>query len=353
MKQNVKTGFALLAVSTLLLAGCTSEEATSPEETAAPGGETNGVVEQIDYAKKWENNSPEELLFPRGEYTFTYSEAIKLDGMQNWNGEGKIAFYEDGTCAFDFAGVKVGFDGKVTEYRLVKPADTYPMLETAEYSEAKIWINDPLLIESSYRTNFPAMGAFPKYKDFASFCSLQKLADIGQRGGAALGFFFWEAELGAKFAAEGKDWYYDFMLSKLEIEPEDYQEAREVLELMYYGTENIFTFDGQGKVEVNEDGTVVISTGLDSEDNLMTATFVLTPTEEKLVIDLATLGAESSPATLEETMEAYLSIYDSGMEYLRSVKKSFDDYAASQGNTGETSNESAEDSADGTEEETE
>lgn len=343
MKQNVKTGFAILAVSTLLLAGCASEDATSPEETAAPGGEVNEVVEQIDYSEKWENESPAELLFPSGDYTFTYSEDMKLDGMQNWNGEGRISFYEDGTCAFDFNGLKVGFDGVETEYRLVKPADTYPLVETGEYGENKIWINDPLLIESSYRTNFPSMGAFPRYRDFASFCSLQKLGEIGQRGGAELGFFFWNPESGEDFATEGKEWYFDYMLDSLEIAPEDYKEAREILQLMYYGNENIFTYDGQGKVEVNEDGTVVISTGLDNEDNLMTAVFTLTPTEEELTVDIATLNPDSSPATLEETMAAYISAYETGMEYLRSVKKAFDDYAASQG---ESTDEAVDESVD-------
>lgn len=330
MKQNAKAGVALLGVAALLLAGCTSGDSTTdPEETAAPGGDTTNTSEAIDYESKWASGEPQELLFPRGEYTFTYNETIKTDLLQTWSGEGKIAFYEDGTCAFDFNGAKTTYEGKEVTYRLVKLPDSLPLVSTTEYSETPIWINDPLLIESSYRTNFPVMGGFPRYQDFASFCALQKLEDLGVRGGAEAGFFFWDSELGEAFAAEGKEWYYDFMLSQLNVDPKDYKEAEQVLDLMYYGNDNIFTYDGQGKVETREDGSISISTGLDNPDNIMVGEFVLTPTEEKLDLELGTIDFDNTPGTLEETLAAYVSSYGSGIAYLRDVKRAYDEYVDS------------------------
>lgn len=329
MKQQAKSGLVLLAASALLLAGCTAGETTvEPGETTAPGGENSEVSAPINYSEKWETSEPAELLFPHGDYTFTYSEDLKIEGSQTWSAEGKISFYEDGTCAFDVSGVKTTYEGKTISYRLVKEVDSYPLLQTSEYTETPVWINDPLLIESSYRTNYPAMGAFPRYKDFASFCALQKLGDLGQRGGAEVGYFFWESAQGEVFASESKEWYYDFMLTELEIEPKDYKEAREIIDLMYYGSNNIFTYDGQGRVEVKENGEVVISTGFEDPDNSMTAQMSLVPTEETLVIDLSDAKANESLLYLEETLDIYVSSYESGIEYLRDVKRAYDEYAA-------------------------
>lgn len=331
--QTVKSGLALLAASTLMLAGCAtaSETTPEPEETTAPGGETSEVSEPINYSEKWEENEPIELLFPYGDYTFTYTEDIKIDGTQKWSAEGKISFYEDGTCAFDISGIKDTYSGESVPYRIVKEADQYPVLQTAEYTEESIWINDPLLIESAYRTNYPAMGAFPRYKDFASFCAVQKLGELAQRGGAELGYFFWEVDKGAAFAKQSKEWYYDFYLSSLGIDPQDYDEATEILDLMYYGTDNIFTYDGQGKVEVKDNGEVVISTGLENPENSMVAQMLLTPTSEKLTIDLSDLKVNGNLLYLEESLALYISSYGSGIEYLRDVKRSYDEYAQSKG----------------------
>ena len=335
MKQKSVVGLAALTLSALLLAGCsTGDGVATPTDSAAPGGE---VSEAIDYAEKWESAEPVELLFPRGEYTFTYSEDLKTSGQKTWSGEGRIAFYEDGTCAFDFEGTRVDADGKKVDYRLIKTADSYPIVKTAEYSDAPVWLNDQMIIESSYRTNYPSMGAFPRYKDFASFCSMQKLGEIGQRGGAEVGYFFWDTELGAEYAKESKEWYYDFMLTELKIEPKDYAEARKVLDLMYYGADNIFTYDGQGKVDVRDDGKVIISTGLDKEDNFMTAQMALTPSKKPLLLELGNIGDDLPIATIQESLAGYVANFKGGIEYLRDIQKTYDEYAKkSEGTTTES-----------------
>jgi hypothetical protein len=315
----------------LLLSGCTPGEdiaIQTPPESGEVTVSPSENPEPIDYSAKWENAIPANIMFPRGTYSFTYDEKTSLSGIQSWSGEGRIGFYEDGSCAFDFSGTKINYDGEEIDYRIIKQKDSYPMLRTSEYAGVPTWTNDPMLIAYSYRTNYPAMGAFPRYKDYSSFCAMQKISEISERGGAEFGYFFWDRESGAKFASEGKEWYYDFMLTQLKIDKADYSEATEILDLMFYGNDNIFTYDGQGKVETSESGLVTISTGLEKEDSSLISRMILTPSDEELLIELSAITDEIRPVDISLTLEAYIESYGSGIEYLRETKRLYDEYPA-------------------------
>jgi hypothetical protein len=329
MNKKILSSAAVLIVGSLLLAGCSTSDQGEPS-----GGETNGGTDIVNagptYVEKWDERRPEDLLFPRGEYAFTYRENNKESALASWGGEGVIGFYEDGTCAFDFKGTRTDLDGTETTYQLGKYAVDSPFVHT---DGTGFWNNDQLFIEAEYRTNFPSMGAFSRHKNFASFCSLQALEDITTTGNAAVGQRRWTLEGGEKFAAEGKEWYMDYNLYVLEIEEADKTEALEILELMYYGVENIFTFEGEVRIETAENGVVTIVNGIEGETSVFSE-FVLTPLENPIELNFPEVEGMTPPLTVESA-QGYRNTYGSGIDYLRYIKKMFEDFAAENG-TGAT-----------------
>lgn len=316
MKNKFWQATALALVGGLVLTGC----ADAGVDTGEGNGNGNNVSPvELSYPEKWNSPEVEELLFPRGNYSFTYREVNSADVASSWNGSGQIAFYDNGTCAFDFSGTKSESGGKTESYRLGKLANG----SVAVRQEGKdYWNTDQMEIESKYRTNFPAMGAFPRFRDYASFCALQKIKDLTLAGGAELGFLRWDVIKGEAFATEGKEWFFDHSLHFLGISAEDKAEALKVLELMYYSPNNIFTYDGDAKVEVKENGEVLITTGKEGETEVY-AEFVLTPVANKITFDFADIE-NSLPVNYDESVAAYAEYYKSGIEYLREINKQYE-----------------------------
>jgi hypothetical protein len=325
MNKKILSSAAAIIAGSLMLAGC-----SSTEQVDSSGGETNGVTDVVNagltYTEKWDERRPEDLLFPRGEYAFTYRENNTEASLASWGGEGVIGFYEDGTCAFDFSGTRTNLDGTESIYRLGKYAVDSPFVHP---DGTGYWTNDQLLIEADYRTNFPSMGAFPRHKNFASFCSLQALKDVTTTGNAEAGQRRWTLEGGGDFANEGKEWYMDYNLYILEIEESDKAEALDILELMYYGVENIFTFEGEVKIETAENGVVTITNGVEGETSVFSE-FILTPLEKPIELNFPEVEGMTPPLTVESA-QGYQNAYGSGIDYLRYIKKMFEDFAAENG----------------------
>ena len=320
MRSKTLSTISLVLASGLLLAGCAGANTDEPSE----GNTDNPVATGPSYTEKWDEKRPEDLLFPRGEYAFTYRENNSQEGLPAWNGEGTIGFYEDGTCAFKFEGTKTSPDGKEITYILGKVKEDSPFLST---SESQVWNNDQLLIESDYRTNFPSMGAFPRHKNFASFCSLQALEDLTTTGNAEVGQRRWTLEGGEEFAKQGKEWFMDYNLFALEIKEEDKAEALEILELMFYGTENIFTFEGEVKIEKSDNGVVRIVNGIEDKTSVFSE-FIMTPLSQPMELTFPTVGG-MEPALTIESAGGYVRAYEGGgIGYLREVKKLFDEFAS-------------------------
>lgn len=315
MKKNFWQATALVLVGGLVLTGCADAGGLDTNE-----GNGNQVFPtELSYPEKWNNPEVKELLFPRGDYSFTYREVNSAAVASSWAGSGQIAFYDNGTCAFDFTGTKTESGGANEPYRLGKLANgNVALMKSGE----DYWNADQLQIEGDYRTNFPAMAAFPRFRDYSSFCALQKIKDLTLAGGAPLGFIRWDVEKGEAFAKEGKEWFIDHSLHFLEISEEDRAEALKVLELMYYAPNNIFTYDGDAKVEVRENGEVLITTGVEGETEVY-AEFILTPVGQKIAFDFADIGG-SKPLNVDETMSAYVEYYKSGIEYLREINKQYE-----------------------------
>lgn len=325
MNKKILSNAAALIVGSLLLAGCSSSEQVDSTDVDS-NGETGIVNAGPTYVEKWDDRRPEDLLFPRGEYSFTYKENNKESNLVSWGGEGVIGFYEDGTCAFDFQGVRKNLDGTETAYQLGKYAVDSPFVHTAG---TDYWTNDQLFIEADYRTNFPSMGAFPRHKNFASFCSLQALEDITTTGNAEVGQRRWTLEGGEEFATEGKEWYMDYNIYTLEIEETDKAEALGILELMYYGVENIFTFEGEIRITTDENGVVRIINGVEGETSVFSE-FVLTPLDNPIELNFPTVEGMTPPLTVESA-QGYRENYGSGIDYLRYIEKMFEDFAAENG----------------------
>ncbi len=323
MNRKILSSAAGLLAGSLLLAGCSTTAGPGVSPTGGTDGETAIVAAGPTYTEKWDEKRPEDLLFPRGEYTFTYRENNTESNIPSWSGEGVIGFYEDGTCAFDFEGIKTNQDGSETEYQLGKFAIDSPFVHA---KGTNYWNNDQLAIEADYRTNFPSMGAFPRHKNFASFCSLQALVDITTTGNAEVGQRRWTFESGEAYAAEGKEWFMDYNLYSLKISEEDKAEALEILDLMFYGTDNIFIFDGEIRITTSEDGTVTIINGVEGETSVFSE-FILTPVSEPLELSFPEVAGMSPPLTVESA-QGYRNTFGSGIEYLRSMKKMFEDFAA-------------------------
>ena len=341
MKKNFLQATTLFLVGGLVLTGCADASVDG-----ANGGNGNQTVPALSYPEKWNNQEVAEMLFPRGDYSFTYREVNSADVASSWSGTGQIAFYENGTCAFDFSGVKSKNDGSTESYRLGKLANgSVAIRQTDETSGEGYWNTDQLAIESEYRTNFPAMAAFPRFRDFSSFCALQRIQDLTLGGGAEFGFLRWDVEKGEAFAKEGKEWFFDHSLHFLDISQADREEALKVLELMYYAPNNIFTYDGDAKVEVRENGEVLITTGKEGETEVY-AEFILTPVAQKIAFDFSDIGG-SKPVNVDETMTAYIEYYKSGIDYLREINKQYEnapkpegsDTAPDEGTTEETPTE--------------
>lgn len=321
-------GFAVLA---LALTGC----ASVPGDTVEPKpSETNSTQENtpeaeaaLNYEDKWANKEPVKLPFKQGEYSISYREESKLVGSVGYTADGVIGFYEDGTCAFDISGVKTDFSGEEIGYRIVKLADGYPLLR----EEGKdFWINDMLYIEYDFGTNLPVMGAFPKYRDISSWCALAMSAEIGEQSGAAKGYFSWELDKGSAFAAESKEWYFDYILNTLDIEPSEYPEAKEIIELTYYGLDTIFTYDGQGKIETSDKNVITISTGIRGESDLYVE-IIMEPSKKNLYIEVDPTGEKPFVTNVQSLTNRLTADYK-GIDYLRDIKKQIDEFSAS--NTG-------------------
>lgn len=322
MKTKILSSLSLVLVSGLLLAGCSTDNGENPDDTV--NTEENNTATAPTYEDKWGDEIPEELLFPTGEYAFTYRENNTQEGLPTWNGTGVIGFYEDGTCAFSFDGVKVTVEGEEIPYTIGKFRDDSPFMANQIIG---YWTSDQLTIEADYRTNFPSMGAFPRHTNFGSFCSLQALDQITSFGAVERGNRVWTVEGGEEFAKKGKEWFLDYNLEILKIEEADKAEALEILELMYYGTENIFTFDGEVRVETAEDGVVTIVNGIEGETSIFSE-FIFTPLTEEMVLEFETVGGLET-VTTRQMASGYLNEWGSGIEYLRYMQSLYDEFVGS------------------------
>lgn len=336
MKNNFWQATALVLVGGLVLTGC----ADAGVDASGENGNMMTPTE-LSYPEKWNNQEVQELLFPRGDYSFTYREVNSANVALSWAGSGKIAFYENGTCAFDFDGVKSKNDGSEESYRLGKVATGNAAVRQPGKD---YWINDQLEVEGEYRTNFPAMAAFPRFKDYSSFCALQRIQDLTLAGGAELGFLRWDVEKGKVFAAEGKEWYFDHNLHFLGISAEDKAEATRILELMYSAPNDIFTYDGDAKVEVRENGEVFITTGKEGETDVY-AEFILTPVANKIVFDFADIEG-SSPANVDESVKALAESYNGGINYLRELNELYENAPTTVPSEEPSTEDTAEDAPD-------
>jgi hypothetical protein len=324
-------GFSLLLSAVLLLTGCSSpaapetsptDETGSPTDTNGLGGDSSVLSEAaLRYSQNWGESKVPELLFPLGEYSFAYRENNVTKDIPTWEGSGVIGFYKDGTCSFDFSGEKISYLGDISSYRIAKLNNGHPIIKI---DGSEFWNNDQQYIETQFRTNFPSMGAFPREQNLSSFCSLQMLDTIGSPGNASFGFFRWDIDEGLKFAQSGKNWFIDYNLYALEIENENIDEAIEILNSIYYGNENIFTFTGEGKVDLKDNGTVFITTGIEGESDIFSE-FILTPVEKPISISVVDEG-EPAPPTLSETAAGNILYSGSGILYLRDVKKLFEEF---------------------------
>lgn len=328
MKKNFLSNAALFLAGALILSGCTAGE--NQEETPVNVDNETPVAAGLSYTEKWDEKRPQDMLFPRGLYSFTYREVNEESIAYSWSGSGEIGFYDDGTCAFDYVGSRVDSNGETVNYQLGKYVTDGAFL----FEEgAGFWESDALRIESGYRTNFPSMGAFPRHKNLASFCSLQALKDITTGGNLIVGNLRWSFEGGSEYAKEAKEWFMDFNIHALEISESDKNEALEVLELMYYGADNIFTFQYEMRAETFEDGTVKIVNGVEGETQVFSE-FILTPlASEELALDFPE-AAGNAPATPLETARGIIGAYEGGgIGYLRYMKKLYEDFAAQNSNT--------------------
>jgi hypothetical protein len=320
-----------LSIMALALVGCTSNmdnpnpDITNSNNTPTPKSD-EGLNERIDYTGKWVDKAPVELPFKAGEYSISYREESKLTGSAQYTADGDIGFYKDGTCAFDISGTKINPDGVATSYRIVKLADEYPLLRL---EGSDFWINDMLQIEYDFRTNFPVMAAFPKYKNVSSWCALAMSMEIGTRGGAAKGYFLWDLDKGKEFAATSKEWYFDYILDTLSIDPKDYEEARDIIDLTYYGLDTVFTYDGQGKIATDDRGIITLSTGIQGESDLYVE-IILEPSKKNLNIKIDPSG-ETTSVTHVQTITNSLTEDYKGIDYLRDIKKEIEDFAAANG----------------------
>jgi hypothetical protein len=320
MQNKLTASVAVLSISVMLLSGCSSTTVTETTET------TPSVAEQepINYKQKWVDTKPNKLPFKAGEYTLSYKEESKLAGALTYSAEGVIGFYEDGTCAFDISGARKAPDGTIIEYRTVKFADGYPLLLEGD---SKNWNSDMIYIEYNFGSNYPAMGQFPKYLNSSSWCVLGKTMELSDTEGAAPGYFLWDLEKGKEFASKSKEWYFDYVLTTLGILPADYEEARNVIELTYYGLNGILAYDGQGRIQTGESEVVSISTGVKNESDLYIS-ITLTPSKEPLRIAIDPENTITpSYSTNAEVLTYNLTDYYTGIDYIRDVQKQFDEYA--------------------------